>query len=69
MFTKATLQECCTAWVSVCGPCPPYFQHLSGVPRPRTFMLPPQKKLEFSLTTPSSSAMARVIILNVEPGS
>ena len=32
-------------------------------------MLPPQKKLEFSLTTPSSSAMARVIILNVEPGS
>ena len=32
-------------------------------------MLPPQKKVLSGVTTPSSSAMASVMILKVEPGS
>ena len=42
MFTKATLHECCTAWVSVWLPWPSVFQQRMGLERPVTFVLPPQ---------------------------
>ena len=42
MLTKATLQECCTAWVRVWLPWPPLFQQRMGFVRPCTVVLPPQ---------------------------
>ena len=64
---KAGLQELPTATSRDCRPCPAFLeQWMVHLP---TFTEPVQLKVEFLLTSPSSSAAARVMGLKVEPGS
>ena len=69
MVMKAGLQELPVAVLRSCVPCPLWLEQLMGFDQPGTRMEPVQVNVELRLTSPSSSAAARVIGLNVEPGS